>query len=45
MSAQGNEFNLDKQEYLSVFKVFDKDNSGEINVSQVYDLIQKFEDN
>ena len=40
----GNDFNLDKQEYQSVFKVFDKDNTGEINISQVYELINKFED-
>ena len=38
------DFNLDKQEYQSVFKVFDKDNSGEINIGQVYDLINKFDD-
>jgi Ca2+-binding EF-hand superfamily protein len=29
----GNDFNLDKQEYQSVFKVFDKDNTGEISIS------------
>lgn len=28
-----NDFNLDKQEYQSVFKVFDKNNSGEINIT------------
>ena len=28
-----NDFNLDEHEYESVFKVFDKDNSGEINIS------------
>ena len=39
-----NDFNLDKSEYHSVFKVFDKDNSGEINIGQVYELINKFED-
>ena len=38
------DFNLDKQEYQSVFKVFDKDNSGEINIGQVYELINKFDD-
>ena len=38
------EFNLDKQEYQSVFKVFDKDNQGEISVGQVYELLQKFEE-
>lgn len=40
----GNDFNLDRQEYQSVFKVFDKDNTGEITISQVYDLINKFDD-
>ena len=39
-----NDFNLDRQEYQSVFKVFDKDNSGEITITQVYDLINKFDD-
>ena len=38
-----NEFNLDKQEYQSVFKVFDKDNTGQIHINQVYDLIGKFD--
>ena len=37
------DFNIDKQEYQSVFKVFDKGNTGEINITQVYDLINKFE--
>jgi hypothetical protein len=27
------DFNIDKQEYQSVFKVFDKNNSGEINIT------------
>lgn len=27
-----NDFSLDKQEYQSVFKVFDRDNTGEINI-------------
>ena len=39
-----NDFNLDKQEYQSVFKVFDRDNTGEINIGQVYELINKFDD-
>jgi hypothetical protein len=42
--ASGGDFNLDKQEYQSVFKVFDKDNTGEINIHQVYELINKFDD-
>lgn len=37
------DFNIDKQEYQSVFKVFDKNNQGEINIAQVYELINKFE--
>ena len=39
-----NDFNLDKQEYQSVFKVFDRDNTGEINIGQVYELINKFDE-
>ena len=27
-----------------MFKVFDKENTGEIHINQVYDLISKFED-
>ena len=27
-----------------MFKVFDKDNTGEINITQVYELINKFDD-
>ena len=34
-----NDFNLDKSEYHSVFKVFDKEDSGEINIAQVIILI------
>lgn len=41
---QHGEFNLDSQEYQQVFKVFDKDNTGEITIQQVYDLINKFEE-
>lgn len=37
------DFNIDQQEYQSVFKVFDKTNAGEINISQVYELINKFD--
>ena len=37
------DFNIDKQEYQSVFKVFDKNNSGEITIQQVYELINKFD--
>ena len=42
-SSAFDDFNIDKQEYQSVFKVFDKNNSGEINIGQVFDLITKFE--
>ena len=38
-----NNFSIDKQEYQSVFKVFDKDNSGKIHVASVNSYIQKFE--
>jgi len=38
-----NDFTIDKQEYQSVFKVFDKDNTGEINIQQVNHYITKFE--
>lgn len=31
--AQPSDFNLDQQEYQSVFKVFDKEGTGEINIS------------
>ena len=37
------EFSIDKQEYQSVFKVFDKDNSGQIHVEQVNNYISRFE--
>jgi hypothetical protein len=37
------DFNIDKQEYQSVFKVFDKNNTGEISIQQVYELINKFD--
>ena len=43
-SKKTNEFNLDKQEYLQVFKIFDKENKGVINIDQVYELINKFDD-
>ena len=43
MEAGGDDFNIDKQEYQSVFKVFDKNGTGEINISQVYELINKFD--
>ena len=42
-SSAFDDFNIDKQEYQSVFKVFDKNNTGEININQVFDLINKFD--
>ena len=42
-SSAFDDFNIDKQEYQSVFKVFDKNNTGEINITQVFDLINKFD--
>ena len=37
------DFNLDRSEYQQVFKVFDKANSGEISIQQVYEYINKFD--
>jgi hypothetical protein len=31
-SSSFDDFNIDKQEYMSVFKVFDKSNKGEISI-------------
>ena len=42
-SNDHHDFTIDKQEYQSVFKVFDKDNTGQIHVNQVNSYIQKFE--
>lgn len=44
-NGQQNEFNIDKMEYLQVFKIFDKNNQGEINIQDVYELISKIEAN
>ena len=38
-----NGFTIDKHEYQSVFKVFDKDNTGELTIGQVNTCITKFE--
>lgn len=38
-----NSFTIDKQEYQSVFKVFDKENTGELTIQQVNSFIAKFE--
>ena len=37
------DFNIDKVEYQSVFKVFDRDNTGRIEIEQVNNFIQMFE--
>ena len=42
-SNDHHDFSIDKQEYQSVFKVFDKDNTGQIHVNQVNSYITKFE--
>jgi len=39
-----NDFTIDKVEYQSVFKVFDRDNKGEIHIDQVNHFIQMFEE-
>ena len=38
-----NDLEVDKEEYQSVFKVFDKNDEGKIHISQVNDFIAKFE--
>lgn len=38
-SNDHHDFTIDKQEYQSVFKVFDKDNTGQIHVNQVNSYI------
>ena len=39
-----NEFTIDKVEYQSVFKVFDRENKGSIHIDQVNQFIQMFEE-
>lgn len=39
-----NEFTIDKVEYQSVFKVFDRENKGSIQIEQVNHFIQMFEE-
>jgi len=39
-----NDFTIDKVEYQSVFKVFDRENKGEIHIDQVNHFIQMFEE-
>lgn len=39
-----NEFTIDKVEYQSVFKVFDRENKGSIHIEQVNHFIQMFEE-
>ena len=35
---------MDKSEYSSVFKVFDRENTGQIEIGQVMELIQNLEE-
>lgn len=39
-----NDFTIDKVEYQSVFKVFDREGTGRIQIDQVNHLIQLFEE-
>ena len=39
-----NDFTIDKVEYQSVFKVFDRDSTGKIQIEQVNHFIQLFEE-
>ena len=39
-----NDFTIDKVEYQSVFKVFDRENKGAIHIEQVNSFIQMFEE-
>ena len=41
---ENNSFPMDKSEYASVFKVFDKDSTGVIEIGQVMELIKNLED-
>jgi Ca2+-binding EF-hand superfamily protein len=41
--ASFNEFTIDKQEYMAVFKFFDRENKGEISINQVTEFIHKFD--
>lgn len=34
---------IDKQEYQQVFRMFDKNNTGEIHINEVYNMINMFE--
>ena len=35
--------NIDMQEYMQIYKIFEKENSQEIHIDDVYDMIHKFE--
>jgi Ca2+-binding EF-hand superfamily protein len=43
LDTKKNQFNIDKQEYMQVFKIFDGKNEGVINIDDVYEMINKFE--
>jgi Ca2+-binding EF-hand superfamily protein len=40
---ESSSFPMEKSEYNSVFKVFDKNSTGKIEIGQVMDLIQSLE--
>ena len=42
MSDKDN-YSSDASEYQLVFKMFDKDNTGEININRVYEMLSEFE--
>ena len=44
MSSSKEDFSVDKSEYHSVFKIFDKENTGEISIKQVFELISAFDE-
>lgn len=41
---ESSSFPMEKSEYNSVFKVFDKDGKGEIEIGQVMELINNLEE-
>ena len=43
-SSSKEDFSVDKSEYHQVFKIFDKENTGEISIKQVYELITAFDE-
>ena len=43
IKKEGEEFIIDEREYISVFKMFERGTPGEIHISSVFDLINKFD--